>query len=86
MNTDLNKSSAVAEMSDRLATIDMGRNVEGAVEPLSVVGVLGPHLTQCRLGQSLPPCQVASWFIQLFGHNTPTLKIDRTYMVNGPVA
>jgi len=31
----LNKSSAVAEMGDRLATIDMGRNV-GASVPLSV--------------------------------------------------
>jgi len=31
----LNKSSAVAKMGDRLATIDMGRKVEAAV-PLAV--------------------------------------------------
>jgi len=30
---------------------------------------LGPHLTQCRLGLSLPPYQVVSWFLQSFGHN-----------------
>ena len=28
---------------------------------------MGPHLTQCRLGQGLPPYQVAS--IKPFGHN-----------------
>ena len=38
-----NKSSAVAEMGDCLATIDMGRKEE-AVVPLSW-GELGPHLT-----------------------------------------
>jgi len=27
---------------------------------------------------SLPPCQVSSWSIQLFGHNTPTSQTDRT--------
>ena len=32
-------------------------------------GELGPHLTQCRLGRSLPLYQVASWSIQPFGHN-----------------
>jgi len=50
------KSSAVAEMGDRLATIDMGRKV-GAAVPLSV-GELGPHLIQCHLGRGLPPYQV----------------------------
>jgi len=38
-----NKSSAVAEMGDRLATIDMGRRLTAAV-PLSVGGA-GSHLT-----------------------------------------
>ena len=38
---------------------------------------LGPHLTQCRLGRGLPPYQVASWSTQPFGHNIPTLQIDR---------
>jgi len=35
-------------------------------------GELGPHLTQCGQGQGLPACQVSSWSIQPFGHNTPT--------------
>ena len=52
----VNKSSAAAEMGDRLAT--MNRKV-GAAVPLSVVGELGPHLTQCCLGRGLPPRQVA---------------------------
>jgi len=54
---NINKCSAVAETGGRLATIDMGRKL-GAV-PL--LGELGPHLTQCGLGQGLPPYQVASW-------------------------
>jgi len=53
-----NRSSAVADMGDPLATIDMGQKV-GAAVPLSM-GELGPHLTQCHLGQGLPPYQVAS--------------------------
>jgi len=32
-------------------------------------GTLGHHLTQCGLGWGLPLYQVASWFIQPFGHN-----------------
>ena len=40
-------------------------------------GELGCYLTQCGLGQGLPPYQVASWSIQSFGHNTPTLQTDR---------
>ena len=52
----LNKSSAVAEMGDRLARIDTGQKA-GAPVPLSV-GQLGPHLTQCRLGRGVPPYQV----------------------------
>ena len=47
----------IAEMDDRLATIDMGRK-EGDV-PLSEEE-LGPHQTQCGLGRGLPPYQVAS--------------------------
>jgi len=39
-----NKSSAVAEIGDRLATIDMDRKVEGAIVPLSV-GEVGLYLT-----------------------------------------
>jgi len=37
-------------------------------------GEPGPHLTQCRLGRVLLPYQVASWSIQPFGHNTPTMS------------
>ena len=46
--TTVNRSSAVVEMGDRLATIDIGRKV-GAAVPLSVGEELGPHLTQCGL-------------------------------------
>jgi len=42
----------------RLATIDMSQKL-GAL-PLFGGGVLGPHLTQCRLDRGLPPQQVAS--------------------------
>jgi len=71
-------SSAVAEMDDRLATIDMRRKVGAAVLWAFGGGKLGPHLTQCGLGRSLPPCQVSSSSIHPFGHNTPTLQTDRT--------
>ena len=40
-------------------------------------GGLGLHLTQCGLGRGLPPCQVASWSIQLFGHNASAKKWGR---------
>ena len=62
-----NKSSAVAEMGDRLAIIDIDQK-EGAAVPLSG-GELDPHPTQCGLGRGLPPYQVASWYIQPFDHN-----------------
>ena len=58
-----NKSSAVAEMGDCLATIGISRKMGDAAVLLSV-GELGPHLTQCRLGRGIPPYQVASWSIQ----------------------
>jgi len=48
----VNKTSAVAEMGDRLAAIDMDRKV-GAAVPLSWGGELGRHLTQCGLGRCL---------------------------------
>jgi len=37
---------------------------------------LGPHLIQSRLGQGLPPYQVASWSMQPFGHNRHGPKIE----------
>ena len=43
-----NKCSAVAEMGDRLATLDMVRKL-GAYAPL---GELGPNVTQCGLGRA----------------------------------
>jgi len=56
-----NKSSAVAEMGDRLATVDMDRKLRGCYIPLFLGGgEAGPHLTQCRLGLGLPLYQVAS--------------------------
>ena len=57
LNAVSDKNSAVAEMGDRLATIDMGRK-EGGCYALS--GGAGPHLTQCGLGRDQPPYQVAS--------------------------
>ena len=53
-----NKSSAVAEMGDRLATIDMAEEWGGAA--VGAGSPLDPHLTQCGLGRGLPLCQVAS--------------------------
>jgi len=43
-----------------------------------------PHLRQCGLGRGLPPSQVSSRSIQLFGHNTPALQTDR--LDSGPIA
>jgi len=54
----MHKCLAVAEMGDRLVTIDMGRK-EGAAVPLSG-GDLGPLVIQCGIGRDLHPCQVVS--------------------------
>ena len=65
--------------SSQLATMDMGQKL-GAGEKLGAVPLLGeldPHLTQCGWGQGLPACQVSSWSIQPFGHNTPMSQTDR---------
>ena len=53
-----NKSSAVAEMGDRSATIGMGRKC--GVSAVGAASPLGPHLTQCGLGRGLPLYEVAS--------------------------
>jgi len=53
-----NKRSAVAEMGDRLAIIDIDRKLVGAAEPLFWGRELGPHLTQCRLERGLRLYQV----------------------------
>jgi len=68
----LHKSSAVAEMGDCLATIDMGRKLGAAVLCALFEGggrQLSPRLTQCGLGRGVPPYQVTSWSIQSFGNN-----------------
>jgi len=55
----LGKSSAVAEMGDRLATIDMGLKWGGAAVGAGSPLDPDPHLAQCGLGRGLPLCQVA---------------------------
>jgi len=50
------KCSTVAEMGDRLATIDMVRKLGGCAHG----DQLGPHVTQYGLGRGLPSYQVAS--------------------------
>ena len=63
------KSSAVAEMGDR-GHDRHGPKKGSCCAPFAVSrGELGPFLTQCGLGRSLLPYQVASSSIQPFGHN-----------------
>jgi len=81
MRRSVNKNSAVAEMGDRFAIIDIQTEKLVSTVPFSV-GELGPHLTQCHLtecglGRGLLLYQVASWSIQPFGHNTPTLQTEQ---------
>ena len=40
-------------------------------------GQLDLHLTQSCLGRGFPPYQIASWSIQPFDNNTPTLHTNR---------
>jgi len=54
-----NKSSAVAEMGDRLATIDMDRKL-GALPLLGGARSPSNTMSQCRLSRGLPPYQVTS--------------------------
>ena len=51
-------------------TTDMGLNL-GGLCPFREGGD-GSHLTQCGQGRGLPACQVSSWSVKPFGHNTPT--------------
>jgi len=67
-----NKSSAVAERSDR-GHNRHGPKRGGCCAPFA--GELGPHLTPCGLGQGLLPYQVASSSIQPFGYNRHGPKI-----------
>jgi len=50
----IDKCSATAEVGDRLATTEMGRNLGGAAVPLFAVR-FGFHLTQRGLSRGLPP-------------------------------
>jgi len=59
--------------SSRLATTDISRKLGGCA-PLGE-GELGPHPTQCRVGRRLPLYNMASWSMQLFGHNRREPKI-----------
>ena len=65
-----NKSSAVAEMGDRLATIDIGQKL-GAY-PFS--GRAGPHLTQCRLGR------LAEAYLRTKWHLDPSSRLATIHM------
>jgi len=58
-------------MGDRLATIDMGREVGGGQLCPFPRRELGPRPTKCGLGRVIPTYQVSSWSIQPFGYNTP---------------
>jgi len=61
MGDRMYKSSAAAEMRDRLATIDIRHGPEsGACCAPFRAGEPAPHLTQCGLGRGLPSHQVAS--------------------------
>ena len=56
-----NNSSAVAEMGDRLATMDTGRKVGVCCAPFhGGAGLVSILRTLRRLGRDLPPYQVES--------------------------
>ena len=66
--------------SSHLATTHGSKNEQS---PL-LLGEMGPHLTQCRLGWGLPPYQVASWSTnQPFGHNMNGPKIGGAVPLRG---
>jgi len=70
-----NKSSAVAEMGDHLATIDMGQKVRGCC--VSFRGGAGSPSNTMSPG--LRPTFIPSGIlIHPSGHNTPMLQTDRT--------
>jgi len=59
-----------------MAATGMGRKLGGDCAPVGE-GELGSDLTQCGQGRGLPACQVSSWSVKPFRHNTPTLQTDR---------
>ena len=82
----VNKSSAVAEMGDRLATVDMGRKVgEEYCAPFRW-GLLGPHPT---VSLGLRPTSIPSGILihPAVWPQYTTLQADRTdRQDNSPIA
>jgi len=76
----VNKSSAVAEMGDRLATIDMGRKLGGGAVPLWQAE-LGPHVTHVAWAEACMPSFI---LIRPTVRQQYTNVTDRTD--NGPIA
>jgi len=60
--------------SSHLATLDMGQKLGGVGVPF-YLGVAGSTSNTMSRKPGLPPCQVASWFMQPFGHNRRGPKI-----------
>jgi len=63
------------ELCSRWDRRPFGHNRHGTKSGGTHLGELVPHITQCGVGQGLPPYQAASWSIQLCGHNRHWLKI-----------
>jgi len=77
--TQCYKCLAVAEMGDRLTTID-GPKIEGLY---TLWEKLNSLVTLCGLGRGLPSYQVGSWSIQPFGHNRHGPKIGGSALGGG---
>jgi len=46
--------------------------------PFGRGGAGSPSKTHCGEGRGLPACQVSSWSVEPFGHNTPTFQTGET--------
>ena len=81
-----NKSSVVAEMGDRLATINIGRIEGGCCAPFRGGELGGPikHNVAWAEIYPVPPYQVASWSIQPFRHNRDGPKSGGAIPQNTP--
>ena len=64
------------DLSSHLATTGIDR-ILGGCSPLGEEDLCS-HQTECGQGRGLPACQVSSWSVQPFGHNTPTLQTCQT--------
>jgi len=76
------QSSAVAEMGDRLSTLDVGRKV-GAAVPLLGGGAGSPSNTMWPGSRPTPSYQVASSFIQPFDYNKHGRKLGAVPFFGG---